>query len=170
MEILGVGGPEFFFIVALAIIFIGPKRMGEVATTVGRFLNKIVKSEAWMVLREISNAIVHAPNRMMREANLEELQRELSLTGTAPRVSVLPATANPPAGPDGEAGAENSILPPRSQSYSATPPPPPAPVKKSPAKTAPTKKTVPVKKTAPRKTNQAKLKPAAPKGKKRSDA
>ena len=128
MEIFDIGTGELLFIVALAIIFIGPKRMAEVSSTIGKWLNKFVQSDTWKALRNISNEITHAPNRMMREANFEEWQREMDLDPDFTTKNV--PTSRPPRRPAPEAGEavdNNSILPPgRSQAYTTQPPASPA--------------------------------------------
>jgi len=162
MEILGVGPMELFFVFLLALILMGPKKLGEAGTTIGKWLNNFVKSDTWMVLRDISDTIFHLPTRLMREANLEDLERELQLD---PNAQLQPggrsATTRRPhrrAPEAGEAAVDNIILPPeRSQTYTSAPPPRPAAAKKKPA----------AKKSKPAKSSPAKVKP---KTKKRADA
>ncbi len=123
MNIFDVGAGEIGFLVLLALIFIGPKRMSETSKDIGRWLNKFVRSDTWAALKEVSNAIVHAPNRMMREANLEDLQRELDLNAGM-------VVDNDPSSVSfvtdqraGEAVADRAILPPgRSVSFAPHPP------------------------------------------------
>ena len=150
MNPFDVGAGELGFLVLLIIIFIGPKRMSETSKDIGRWLNKFVRSDTWVALKEVSNAIVHAPNRMMREANLEDLQRELDLNGgmvidddTPSSVSFVTDRRA------GEAVADNAILPPgRSVSFAGSPP-----ARRDEAvieeKKTPTKKTTPAAKKKP---------------------
>ena len=137
MEIFDIGTPELLFIVALAIIFIGPRRMSEAGATIGKWLNKVVQSDAWKAMRNISNEITHAPTRMMREANLEEWQRQMDLNPDLTTKNV--PTSRPPRRPAPEAGEavdNHSILPPdRSQAYSSEPPAHPADGNEPPAPT-----------------------------------
>lgn len=115
---------ELAFIILLAIIFVGPKRMAETGTTIGRWLNKFVKSDTWIAIKEVWNAISHAPTRMMREANLEDLQKELNLGLDDPLgLGEIHSSAPHRRKPMASSSADNSILPPdRSQIFVDTPP------------------------------------------------
>ncbi len=122
MEILGIGLPELAFIVIIALILLGPKDMEKTGRTIGKWLNDLVKSDAWQVMRDTSKMVSNLPTRLMREANLEEMQRELNPIPNAPNIEDDPAQKDAPA------QAENAILPPKSQPY--------APGKPSAAKSA----------------------------------
>jgi Sec-independent protein translocase protein TatA len=77
MEFLGVGPMELFFILVIALIVLGPSDMVKAGRTLGRVMRKIVTSPNWRLLQETSREIRYLPNRLMREAGLEELQKEL---------------------------------------------------------------------------------------------
>jgi Sec-independent protein translocase protein TatA len=86
MEILGIGPLEAIFIVLLALIAIGPRDLGTTARSLGRTLNRVYRSEAWHSLTQASRNLRGLPNRLAREAALEELdqvRRELK-DGPAP--------------------------------------------------------------------------------------
>lgn len=74
MEFLGVGPMELAFIVLIALILIGPRDLAKTARSAGRFLNRMYRSEAWKTLNEASQNIRTLPNRLAREAELEELK------------------------------------------------------------------------------------------------
>jgi sec-independent protein translocase protein TatB len=74
MEFLGVGPMELMMIVLIAIIVLGPKDISKSARSVGRFLNKMYRSEAWKTLTDASRNLRTLPNRLAREAEIEELQ------------------------------------------------------------------------------------------------
>lgn len=174
MNPFDVGAGELGFLVLLIIIFIGPKRMSETSKDIGRWLNKFVRSDTWVALKEVSNAIVHAPNRMMREANLEDLQRELDLNAGMAIDDDPSSVSFVTDHRAGEAVADNAILPPeRSVSFAGSPPArrdeAAIEEKKTPAKksTTATKKK-PAKKTSAKKTPAPKH--SSPKGKKRTHA
>lgn len=160
MEIFDIGTPELILIFLLALILMGPKKLGEAGATIGKWLNSFFKSDTWMVLREISNAVVHLPTRLAREANLEELERELQLNPDLKNDNHA-RRHSPKAGE----AVDHSILPPeRSQPAILHTPAQPPSVKKPAAKPA-------SKKSSP--TTAKKTKPAAKpkvKGKKRADA
>ena len=73
MEILGIGPLEALFILLIALIAVGPKDLGKAARSMGRLLNQLYKSEAWHSLSEASRSLRTLPNRLAREAALEEL-------------------------------------------------------------------------------------------------
>jgi Sec-independent protein translocase protein TatA len=75
MEILGIGPLELLFILLIALIAVGPRELGKSARSMGRLLNQLYKSEAWANLSEASRSIRTLPNRLAREAALEELQQ-----------------------------------------------------------------------------------------------
>ncbi|MGD8621004.1 MAG: twin-arginine translocase TatA/TatE family subunit [Anaerolineales bacterium] len=73
MDILGIGPLELLFILLIALIVVGPKDLARVGRTLGRTLNRIYRSDSWRVLNEASQTIRTLPNRLAREAALEEL-------------------------------------------------------------------------------------------------
>jgi Sec-independent protein translocase protein TatA len=78
MEILGVGPLELFFILLIALIVLGPGDMVKAGRTLGRFLRKIVTSPEWRTVQKASRELRYLPNRLMREANLEDLSKDFS--------------------------------------------------------------------------------------------
>jgi Sec-independent protein translocase protein TatA len=84
MEILGIGPLELVFILIIALIIMGPKDMAKAGLTIGKFLRKLVTSPAWGTVRRTSKELKFLPNRLMKEAGLEEseiadIQRGLSI-------------------------------------------------------------------------------------------
>lgn len=75
MDILGIGPLELLFILLIALIVVGPKDLARVGRTLGRTLNRIYRSDSWRVLNEASQTIRTLPNRLAREAALEELDQ-----------------------------------------------------------------------------------------------
>lgn len=73
MDIFGVGPLELLFILLIALVVIGPKDLGKHARAAGRFLNKLYRSETWKMLTETSRNLRSLPNRLAREAALDEL-------------------------------------------------------------------------------------------------
>jgi Sec-independent protein translocase protein TatA len=74
MEFLGIGPAELILIFLVIILVIGPKDIGKTARTIGRFLNRLYKSEEWRTILQASKTIRTLPNRLAREAELEELK------------------------------------------------------------------------------------------------
>jgi Sec-independent protein translocase protein TatA len=84
MDFLGVGPLELIFVFIIIILVIGPKDLGKTARTLGRFLNRVYKSEEWKALTQASRTLRTLPNRLAREAELEELNEiKESIEGTA---------------------------------------------------------------------------------------
>ncbi len=73
MELFGVGPLEVMLIVLLAIVLFGPKDIARTARSAGRFLNRLYHSEGWRTLLRTSETLRTLPNRLAREAELEEL-------------------------------------------------------------------------------------------------
>lgn len=80
MDILGVGPLELIFILLLALIIMGPKDMVKSGRTIGRFLRKIVTSPSWHAVQKTSQEVRNLPNRLIREAGLEEMKDQLPST------------------------------------------------------------------------------------------
>ena len=74
MDILGIGPLELLFIVIIALIVLGPKDMAKAGRSIGRFLRTMTMSETWQVVRQASNEIRGLPNRLMREAGIDEFK------------------------------------------------------------------------------------------------
>lgn len=77
MDIFGIGPLEFLFIILVALIVLGPKDMIKAGRTLGAFLRRIVTSQEWRYVQQASREVRHLPNRLIREAGLEEAQKEL---------------------------------------------------------------------------------------------
>ena len=78
MEILGIGPLELFFILIIALIILGPGDMVKAGKTLGRFLRKIITSPEWRTIQKASSELRYLPNRLMREANLDDLPKEFT--------------------------------------------------------------------------------------------
>jgi len=77
MEILGIGPLELLFILLIALIVLGPGDMAKAGRTIGRFMRKIIISPEWRTVQKASRELKYLPNRLMREATLEDLQKDL---------------------------------------------------------------------------------------------
>lgn len=75
MDFLGVGPMELFFIVIIALIILGPKDMEKAGRTLGKWMNTMVRSDTWKLLRQASNKIKYLPNELMREAGMDEIRK-----------------------------------------------------------------------------------------------
>ncbi len=77
MDFLGVGPLEIIFILIIALIVLGPKDMVKAGRTIGRLLRNLVTSPNWRAIQQTSREIRTLPNRLIREAGIEELKKDL---------------------------------------------------------------------------------------------
>ena len=80
MEILGIGPLEFIFIIIIALIILGPNDMIKAGRTLGTFLRKLILSQEWRTIQQASREMRNLPNRMIREAGLDDLKDQLPTT------------------------------------------------------------------------------------------
>jgi sec-independent protein translocase protein TatB len=78
MEILGIGPLELIFILIIALIILGPGDMVKAGRTLGRFMRKVVTSPEWRTVQKASRELKYLPNRLMREASLEDVTKDFS--------------------------------------------------------------------------------------------
>ena len=80
MDFLGIGPLELAFILLIALIVLGPKDMVKAGKTIGRVLRNIVTSDNWRTIQQASKEVRDLPNRLIREAGLEDIQNQLPET------------------------------------------------------------------------------------------
>jgi sec-independent protein translocase protein TatB len=73
VDLFGVGPLELLLVVLLALVLFGPKDIANHARSAGRFLNRLYKSEGWRTMTQASSALRNLPNRLAREAELDQL-------------------------------------------------------------------------------------------------
>ena len=125
MEILGIGPSELIFIVIIAIIVLGPKDMQKAGRTIGKWLRNVVTSDGWKLFQQTSREIQTLPNRLMRDAALDELketERELRRPLALDEPPRNESVANPLPGLNASAdpAGEPRILPPEPQTDTPT--------------------------------------------------
>jgi sec-independent protein translocase protein TatB len=105
MEILGIGAPEFIFIIIIALIVLGPKDMQKAGKTIGKWLRDTVTSDSWKLFQQTTRELRNLPNRLMREANEDlnkigdELNTAINSTENRRSPFVQPVGAKPVASP-----------------------------------------------------------------------
>lgn len=72
MDILGIGPLELLFILVIALVVLGPEDMVKAGRTAGKFLRTIITSPTYRTVQQTSRDLRHLPNRLMREAGLDE--------------------------------------------------------------------------------------------------
>jgi sec-independent protein translocase protein TatB len=105
MEILGIGPLEIILILVLALIIFGPKDIEKAGKTIGKNLNKLIRSDTWKTINQTSQELKNLPTRLMRESGLDELEEstkdELSKAENMIKQSVsMITTVGPPPGSD----------------------------------------------------------------------
>jgi sec-independent protein translocase protein TatB len=77
MDILGIGPLELLFILVIALIVLGPKDMVKAGRTIGKFLRQLVTSPTWGAITRTSSELRTLPNKLIRDAGLEEDMKEI---------------------------------------------------------------------------------------------
>jgi sec-independent protein translocase protein TatB len=80
MEFLGIGPLEFLLIVVIAVIVLGPQGMVKAAREIGLLIRKVVKSPLWRDVMDTSREIRDIPQKIVREAGIEDDLKELHRT------------------------------------------------------------------------------------------
>jgi Sec-independent protein translocase protein TatA len=78
MEFLGIGPLELFFIIIIALIILGPKDMVKAGRTLGKYARQIITSENWRMIQQATQEMRNLPNRFIRDAGLEDIEKDLS--------------------------------------------------------------------------------------------
>jgi Sec-independent protein translocase protein TatA len=103
MEFLGIGPLEFVIVILLVLIVFSPKDLAKGGRMLGRWINQLNQSDTWKSVRRVSQEMQDLPNRLAREAQLEELddlKQGISLDESDSAASRSPAPRMPPAGKD----------------------------------------------------------------------
>jgi len=77
MDIFGIGPLEFFLILLVVIIVFGPNDLAKAGRTLGRTLRRLATSEEWRIIARSAREFRHLPNRLIREAGVEDIKKEL---------------------------------------------------------------------------------------------
>ena len=80
MNIFGIGPLEIVFVLIIGILVLGPEGMIEAGRKLGKFMRSIIHSPWWKNIRQGVSEIQHLPQRLIREAELEELNELRDLT------------------------------------------------------------------------------------------
>jgi len=80
MNIFGIGPLEIVFVLIIGILVLGPDGMISAGRKLGKFMRSIIKSNGWQNIRKGVSEIQYLPQRLMREAELEELNELRKLT------------------------------------------------------------------------------------------
>ena len=86
--------------------------MQKAGRMIGRWLRKVVTSDGWRLFQQTSREIQTLPNRLMREAALDELREVQNDLRQPLEVNKRAASPTTPSTPQAEDSAGNNILPP----------------------------------------------------------
>ncbi|MBN2045946.1 MAG: twin-arginine translocase TatA/TatE family subunit [Anaerolineales bacterium] len=112
MDLLGIGPLELLFVLLIAFLVLGPENLEKTGKTLGRTLRNINQSETWEAVKSVTKEIQNLPTKLMREAAIEDYQKEQSDHTIAPPSS----TKDHPETPDQlEAGLRAWTTPPTSE-------------------------------------------------------
>jgi Sec-independent protein translocase protein TatA len=118
MELLGIGPLELLTIFIIILIVLGPKDMVKAGQTIGRFLRQIVMSDAWRSMQQMGREIRTLPNKLMRQAGIEnlELDKDLQRMSTDLKTDLAPWVTSPGETPpvNGEEEPPTTSAPPPS--------------------------------------------------------
>jgi sec-independent protein translocase protein TatB len=98
MELLGIGPLELIVIIILALVVFSPKDIAGGGKAVGRWINRLYRSETYRSMKQVSQELQDLPSRLAREANLDELkdlEKEVKTAGETPRAEAPSTPAVP---------------------------------------------------------------------------
>ena len=78
MDFLGIGPLELLLVLIIVILVFGPEDLAKAGKTIGRFLNKFIRSDGWRAIRDVNREMRDLPNRLVKEAELEDSMKELA--------------------------------------------------------------------------------------------
>ena len=77
MNILGIGPLELLMIFVIILLVLGPKDMVKTGKSIGSFIRKVSTSDFWKVLTQARSELTTLPNKLAREAGIEEIGKEI---------------------------------------------------------------------------------------------
>ena len=80
MNIFGIGPLEIVFVLIIGILVLGPEGMIQAGRKLGKFMRSIIHSTWWKNVRQGVTEIQYLPQRLIREAELEELNELRDIT------------------------------------------------------------------------------------------
>ncbi len=78
MEIFNIGPLELLVILVLAVLMFGPEDIVNFAHKAGHWIYDLRKSELWQELMGTTKQIQEFPQKIMKEAELEETMKEIN--------------------------------------------------------------------------------------------
>jgi len=78
MEIFNIGPLELLVILVLAVLMFGPEDIVNFAHKAGRWIYNLRKSELWQEIVGTTKEIQELPQKIMKDAELEETMKEIN--------------------------------------------------------------------------------------------
>ena len=78
MNILNVGVPELLLLGVILLVIFGPDRLQDEAKKAARIVRAVTRSETYREIAALVQAFRAAPQRVMREVQLEEIEKEIA--------------------------------------------------------------------------------------------
>ncbi len=77
LNFLGIGPLELILVFVLLLLLFGPRDLAQKARDLGRWINRVRRSENFQVIQQASQEIRKIPERIVQEAELDEVQKDL---------------------------------------------------------------------------------------------
>ncbi len=74
-NLLGIGPLELLLILVLVLIMFNPRDIANGARNIGRFINRLTRSENFKLIQQTSREIQNLPARLAQEAELDDLRK-----------------------------------------------------------------------------------------------
>ncbi len=75
LSFLGIGPLELLTLLVLVLILFNPRDIANGAKNVGRFINRVTRSDNFKLIQQTSREIQNLPARLAQEAELDELKQ-----------------------------------------------------------------------------------------------
>jgi len=76
MEILGLGLGEWFFVLVILFVVMGPREMVNLSRRIALGVQKIRRSELWRSIKETERELAQVPQELIKETGLKALEEE----------------------------------------------------------------------------------------------
>jgi hypothetical protein len=93
MELFGVGPLEFLLVLVLALVILGPQDMVGTARKIGQWIYRVVRSPTWRAIISTTQDLRELPQKIVREAGLEEAMNEVKDTANQVKTELNATTS-----------------------------------------------------------------------------
>lgn len=75
LSFLGIGPLELLFLLVIVLILFNPRDIAGAARNIGKFINRLTRSENFKLIQQTSREIQNLPARLAQEAEIDELRQ-----------------------------------------------------------------------------------------------